>query len=110
MEMILFVAGILRIHGATGGWTVWALSGDQRIPHVFKAQRGSIELSYPHMGMDGYLVVRHIENTGVSTFLLLMFVPFFILHNYYGRSLRIRIMWFDNISVIFLLGCLESSG
>jgi hypothetical protein len=36
MEMNLFVAGILRIHGATGGWTASALSGDQRIPHVFK--------------------------------------------------------------------------
>jgi hypothetical protein len=51
-----------------------------------------------------------IENMEVSTFLLLMFVPFFILLNYYGRSLRIRIMWFDNISVIFVLGCQESSG
>jgi hypothetical protein len=47
----LFVAGILRIHGATG-WTVWALSGDQRIPHVFKSRGGSIDVSYPHMGMD----------------------------------------------------------
>jgi len=47
----LFVAGILRIYGATG-WTVWALSGDQRIQHVFKAQRGSIDESYPHVGMD----------------------------------------------------------
>jgi hypothetical protein len=39
MEMNLFVAGILRIHGATGGWTAWALSGDQRIPHVFKSAK-----------------------------------------------------------------------
>jgi hypothetical protein len=46
-------------------------------------------------------VRRGIENTEVSTFLLLKFVPFFILLNYYGRSLRIRIMWFDNIFVIF---------
>ena len=52
-----FVAGILRIHGATG-WTVWALSGDQWIQHVFKVEGGSIDMSYPHMGMDGYLVVR----------------------------------------------------
>jgi len=56
----LFVAGILRIHGATG-WTVWALSGDQRIQHIFKAQRGSIDVSYPHVGMDGYLVVRQSQ-------------------------------------------------
>jgi len=55
-------------------------------------------------------VRRGIENTEVSTFLLLMFVPFFILLNYYGRSLRTMIMWFDNISVMFLVGCLESSG
>jgi len=53
-----FVAGILRIHGATG-WTVWALSGDQWIQHEFQAQRGSIVVSYPHVGMDGYLVFRH---------------------------------------------------
>ena len=46
-----FVAGILRIHGATG-WTVWALSGDQQIQHLFKARRGSIDVSYPHVGMD----------------------------------------------------------
>jgi len=47
----LFVAGILWIHGATG-WTVWALSGDQRIQHEFKARGGSIDASYPHVGMD----------------------------------------------------------
>jgi len=51
MEMNLFVAGILRIHGATG-WTVWALSGDQQIQHVFKAREASIDVSYPHVGMD----------------------------------------------------------
>jgi hypothetical protein len=32
-----FVAEILRIHRATGGWTIWALFDDQRIQHVFKA-------------------------------------------------------------------------
>ena len=48
---ICIVAGILRIHGATG-WTVWALLGDQWIQHVFKARRGSIDVSYPHVGMD----------------------------------------------------------
>jgi hypothetical protein len=47
MEMILFVPRILRICGATRGWTVWALSGDQRIPNVFKVQRGSIDVSIP---------------------------------------------------------------
>jgi len=47
-----FVAWILRIHGATGGWTVWALSGDERIQHVFKVRGGSIDVSYPHAGMD----------------------------------------------------------
>jgi len=46
----LFVAGILRIHGATE-WTVWAPSGDQRIQHVFKARRGSIDVSYPKEGI-----------------------------------------------------------
>jgi len=53
MIQISIVVGILRIHGTTGWWTVWALSGDQRIPHVFKARRGSIDVSYPHMEMDG---------------------------------------------------------
>jgi len=48
---MFFVAGILRMHGATG-WTVWALSGDQRIQHVFRAQRDSIDVSFPHAGMD----------------------------------------------------------
>ena len=56
-----FVAGIRRIHGATGGWTVWALSGDQRIPYVFYACGDSIDVSYPHVGMDGYLVVRQSQ-------------------------------------------------
>jgi len=32
-------------------------SGDQPIPYVFNARRGSIDVSYPHVGMDGYLVV-----------------------------------------------------
>jgi hypothetical protein len=65
----------------------------------------------PLMLKDIWIKVRRgIENMEVSTFLLLIFVPFFILLNYYGRSLQIRIMWFDNISVIFLLGCLENSG
>jgi len=49
---LYFVAGIVWIHGTTGGWTIWALSGNQRFPHVFKAQRGSIDVSYPHVGMD----------------------------------------------------------
>jgi len=40
-----FVAGILRIYGATGGWTVWALSGDQRIAHVLKIRK-EIQLMY----------------------------------------------------------------
>ena len=47
----LFVAGILRIYGATR-WSVWALSGDLRIPHVLKAQRDSIDVSYPQVAMD----------------------------------------------------------
>jgi hypothetical protein len=47
-----FVAGNLQIHGATGGWTVWALSGDRRIPYVFNARGDSIDVSYPHVGMD----------------------------------------------------------
>jgi hypothetical protein len=46
-----FVAGILTIHGATGGWTVWALSGNQRILYVFNALGDSIDVSYPHVGM-----------------------------------------------------------
>jgi len=49
---ISIVVGILRIHGTTGGWTIWALSGDQRLHHVFKAHRGSIDVSYPHVGME----------------------------------------------------------
>lgn len=44
---IHFVPGNLQIHGATGGWTVWALSGDRRIPHVFTVQRGSTDVSIP---------------------------------------------------------------
>jgi len=52
MISISIVVGILRIHGTTGGWTVWALSGDQRIQHVLKVHGGSIDVSYPHVGMD----------------------------------------------------------
>jgi hypothetical protein len=49
---ISIVVGILRIRRITGGGTVWALPGDQRIQHVFNARRGSIDGLYPHMGMD----------------------------------------------------------
>jgi len=52
MEMIVFVARILRMHGATGGGTVWALPGEQRIPYVLNARGDSIDVSYPHVGMD----------------------------------------------------------
>ena len=50
--MIVFVARILRMHGATGGGTVWALPGEQRIPYVLNARGDSIDVSYPHVGMD----------------------------------------------------------
>ena len=53
----LFVARILRIHRATG-WTIRVLSGDQRIQHVFKVYGGSIDVMCPHIGEDGYFVVR----------------------------------------------------
>jgi len=36
----------------TGGWPDWALPGDQRIYHVFKVNGGSIDVLYPHVGMD----------------------------------------------------------
>jgi len=42
-----FVVRILKIHGATRGWTTWELSGDQWLPHVFKAKRGWIDVSIP---------------------------------------------------------------
>jgi len=29
--------------------------------YLKKAQRGSIDVSYPHVGMDGYLVVRQSQ-------------------------------------------------
>jgi len=61
----LFVPAILRIHGATER-TVWALSGAQQIQYLFKAQRCSIDVSYPHVGMDGYLVVRQSQS-GVTS-------------------------------------------
>jgi len=44
-----------------------------------------------------------IKNTGVSTFLLLIFVPFFLFSIKYGRSLRITIMWCVNTFVICYL-------
>jgi len=51
MISISIVVGIVRIHGTTGGWTVWALSRDQGIEHVFNARGGSFDVSYPHVGM-----------------------------------------------------------
>ena len=48
---IPIVVRILRIHGTTGGWTVWALSGDQWIQHLFKEHGGSIDMLYPNVGM-----------------------------------------------------------
>jgi len=68
MDDFYFLAGNLRINGATGGWTVWTLSGDQRIPYVFNARRGSIDVSYPNrewtlfgcqtvpIGCDNYMI------------------------------------------------------
>jgi hypothetical protein len=35
MEMIWFIVRDLRIHGAIGGGTVWALSGDLWIPYIY---------------------------------------------------------------------------
>ena len=55
----LFVAGILRIHGVTG-WTVWALSGDQRIQHVFKPWRFNWCVVSPR-GNGHYLLVRQSQ-------------------------------------------------
>ena len=52
VEMIILCSRDSEINGATGGWTVWALSRDQLIQHVFKARGGSIDVSYPHVGMD----------------------------------------------------------
>jgi hypothetical protein len=69
------VAGSEGIHGANGGWTVWALSGDQRIPHVLKAQRDSIHISYPHVGMDSYLVVRQSQLGEETTLFGCQIVP-----------------------------------
>ena len=63
----VFVARILRILRATGWWTVRALSAEPRIPHLFKAQRGSIDVSYLHVGMDGYLVVSQSQLGVTST-------------------------------------------
>ena len=56
----VFVAGILRIHGATGGWTGWALSGDQRIQHVFKVWRFNWGVVSP-CGNGHYFVVRQSQ-------------------------------------------------
>jgi hypothetical protein len=39
------VTGIVKIHGGNGGWTVWELSGDQPILHVFNVERDSIDVS-----------------------------------------------------------------
>jgi hypothetical protein len=49
------------------------------------------------------LHVQVIENTGVSTFLLLIFVLLFMLLDYKGKSLRIRIMWCVNTFVVCYL-------
>lgn len=40
-----FVVRILRMHGATRGQTTWTLSGDQWLLHVFRVQRGWIDVS-----------------------------------------------------------------
>ena len=51
MEMLLFVARILRMHRATGGLTVWTLSREPRFSYVFNIGAHSIDMSYPHVGM-----------------------------------------------------------
>jgi len=60
MISISIVVGILRIHGTTGGWTVWALSGQQRIRHVFKAWRFNWCVVSP-CGNGHYFVVRQSQ-------------------------------------------------
>jgi len=47
MVMTLFVARILSIHRATGGWTIRALTGDQQIPQEFTAHRASLDVAIP---------------------------------------------------------------
>ena len=56
----LFVAGILRIHGATRGWSVLALSGDQQIAHGLKPGRFNWCVVSAH-GDGRYLVVRQSQ-------------------------------------------------
>jgi hypothetical protein len=51
MQMILFVARILRIHRATGGLTVWTLSRETRFLYVFNIGADSNDMSYPHVGV-----------------------------------------------------------
>lgn len=58
MDMISFAAGILKINWATVGWTIWAIPGDQQTQHVVNTPGGSVDVSYPQMGMDSDLVVR----------------------------------------------------
>jgi len=56
-----FEAGVHRMHRASTRCTVWANAGDHWIQYVLNAQADSIDVSYPHVGMDSYLVVRQPE-------------------------------------------------
>jgi hypothetical protein len=55
-----FEAGVRRMHRATRP-NIEANAGDRRIQHVLNAQGYSIDVSYPHLGMDSYLLVRQPE-------------------------------------------------
>lgn len=39
LSWFVFVTGIVRIHGATTGWTMWALTGPKQIQHGPEAWR-----------------------------------------------------------------------
>jgi len=55
-----YVAGNVENHKAAGGLTVWALSGDQQIPHVFKVKEVHLMYRSP-LGNEHYVVVRQSQ-------------------------------------------------
>lgn len=52
MIAVSFPVGIVKIGKTMKGSTVWEISEDKQHRYVYKACRCSLDVSYPHVGMD----------------------------------------------------------
>jgi len=68
MQMKSLIDRVLKIHGVIILWTIWALSGDHRIQHIFELQRASIDVSI--LMWDWMLFSCHTVSIGCSRYVI----------------------------------------